>query len=360
MSSRTAIRKRKSEHLTTCLRRPVEFARTRTWFEHVHLIHQAVATFSPRQADVATELLGRKLSAPFFIAAMTGGTAEARRINRKLAKVAAEKGIGLAVGSQRPMLEDPALTRAYRLRDVAPDILLLGNIGLAQAITAKTAEVVGLMNSIGADGMCLHLNVPMEMFQKGGDAPSHRAHACIRRLSRALGRRLVVKETGCGISRETARRLVRLGVATIDAAGAGGTSWVRVENLRQDGASDGPAEFEEWGIPTAASLLELRGLRVRVIASGGLRTGLDLAKAVALGAAAGSAALPALRALDRGGVNGLRRWIDSVTQGLRVTMVLTGCRDLKALRRAPVVITGPLLEWATQRKVWRTPRGHRR
>lgn len=358
MNKRTSIGKRKAEHLAICRRGPVEFVGKRTWLDHVHLIHQALPSFSPAQTNMATRFLGRSLSAPFFIAAMTGGTAEAGRINRKLAKVAAEKGIGMALGSQRPMLEGVSLAEAFRVREVAPDILLLGNIGLAQSIKAKSADVIGLMRSVNADGMCLHLNVPMEMFQEDGDAPSGEAAACIRRLSKALGARLVVKETGCGIARETAARLMRLGVRTIDVAGAGGTSWVRVENLRQGGAPEGLEEFEEWGIPTAASLLELRGLRVRTIASGGLRSGIDLAKAIALGAELGSAALPALRALDRGGMNGLRQWIDSLIAGLRAAMVLTGCRDLKALRRTPVVITGPLLEWATQRRLWRNTRGH--
>jgi len=193
--------------------------------------------------------------------------------------------------------------------------------------------------------------------QRGGDPARRGASAAVGRLCRALGDRLVVKETGCGLSRETALQLARLGVRTLDVAGAGGTSWVRVENLRNGSAAAGLEELKEWGIPTAASLLEVRGLKLRVIASGGLRTGFDLAKSLALGATLGSAALPLLRALDRGGSETAERWLDSVFDGLRAAMLLTGCRNLEALRAAPVVISGPLLEWANLRGLWRKSSG---
>jgi isopentenyl-diphosphate delta-isomerase len=360
MSDSSSIRRRKNEHLEICRRQPVEFRRKRTWLEHVELVHQALPAFSAEELDTSVEFFGRKLSAPFLIGAMTGGTPESLSVNRRLAKLAARKGIGLALGSQRAMIADDSLARTYQLRDVAPDILLLGNIGLSQAARMNPNEVAGLVTRIGADGICLHLNAAMEMVQRGGDAAPRRSSAMIGRLCRALGDRLVVKETGCGLSRETASRLARLGVRTLDVAGAGGTSWVRVENLRNGSAAlsngrkaAGLEELEEWGIPTAASLMEVRGLKLRVIASGGLRTGFDLAKSLALGATLGSAALPLLRALDRGGPGAAERWLDFVFDGLRAAMLLTGCRNLEALRAAPVVISGPLLEWANLRGLWR-------
>lgn len=353
MAESTPIHKRKTEHLDICRRQNVEFRKKTTGLEHLQFVHQAVPAFAMEELDTSVEFLGRRLAAPFLIGAMTGGTAEARGINRTLARVAQEMGIGLALGSQRPMLEDDALTATYQVRDVAPDILLLGNIGLAQAMALKAADVVGLATRIGADGVCLHLNAAMEMFQRGGDVPHRNASVAIGRLGRALGERLIVKETGCGVSRDTAVRLAQLGVRSLDVAGAGGTSWVRVENLRSGGAPAGLEEFEEWGIPTACSLLEVRGLKLSVIASGGLRSGLDVAKSIALGATLGSAALPVLRALDRGGEAEVRRWIGSVIHGLRAAMALTGCANLKALQRAPVVGSGPLIEWATQRGLWK-------
>ena len=350
MPKRASTKNRKTEHLDVCRECDVSFQTKTAWFEYAELVHQAVPSFGPADVDISVSLLGRTLSAPFIIGAMTGGTPEAGEINRALARVAAEKGVGFALGSQRAMLEDPDLAESYRVRDAAPDALVLGNIGLPQAIHMTPEPVEGLMKDVGADGMCLHLNAAMEMFQADGDAPTGDADAAIRNLAAVLGERLIVKETGCGISRETAIRLSGLGVQTLDLAGAGGTSWVRVENLRRGGAPKGMEAFEEWGIPTAASLLEVDGVDARIIASGGLRSGLDLAKAIVLGAQAGSAALPVLRAYYDGGVEAVGQWIDSVINGLRAVMVLTGCRDLTALRVAPMVAAGPLLEWVTQRR----------
>jgi len=356
MARRSTIRQRKKEHLALCATRDVEFQHKHTWFDCVELVHQAVPEIAPAEVEIGSRLLGRRLAALFIIGAITGGTPEAGRINRQLAAVAAEKGIGLALGSQRPMLEDATTEKSFQVREQAPDILLLGNIGISQAVSMSAAEMRNLIERVAADAINLHLNTAMEIFQKGGDRPPGNAWPTIRRLSKALGPRLVIKETGCGISRETATRLQRLGVRTIDVAGAGGASWVRVESLRRNKPLQDIREFAEWGIPTAASLLETQGLKVRVISSGGLRTGLDLAKSIALGADAGSAALPVWRALHRGGKQELCQWLDAIADGLRTAMALAGCRTLKELQRAPVVITGPLHEWASQRMPQRRTR----
>ncbi len=312
MSDSSTIRRRKREHLEICRRRPVEFQRKRTWLEHVELVHQALPAFSAEELDTSVEFLGRKLARPFLIGAMTGGAPESLSVNRRLAQLAARKGIGLALGSQRAMIADDSLARTYQLRDVAPDILLLGNIGLSQAARMKPGEV-------GAPGRADRRGRDLPAPQLGdGDGAARRRRRVaavlppsIGRLCRALGDRLVVKETGCGVSRETAARLARLGVRTLDVAGAGGTSWVRVENLRNGSAAAGLEELEEWGIPTAASLLEVRGLKLRVIASGGLRTGFDLAKSLALGAIArfrGAAAASRARPRRRRGRRALARF----------------------------------------------------
>ena len=354
MARRNVTGKRKSDHLALCLSEDVEFQRKRSWLEHAELIHEAVPELDWSDLDLAVRFLGRTLSLPFCIGAMTGGTAAAAGLNRGLAEVAQEKGIGLALGSQRAMLEDAAAVKSYAVRRYAPDILLLGNIGMSQAMGLKTAAVRALVEDIGADGINLHLNTAMELFQKEGDLPAGRAYRVIGRLARALGEKLIVKETGCGISRETARRLMEVGVRTVDVAGAGGTSWVRVENLRRGGKIGEAGAFEEWGIPTAASLLEVKGLGLRVIASGGLRSGLDVARAVALGAEMGSAALPVLRALKTSGRKGLCEWIDALGRDLRTAMMLAGCGTVRALQRAPLVLSGPLREWAAQRQAGRS------
>jgi len=249
------------------------------------------------------------------------------------------------------MLEDPSLADTYAVRDIAPDIPLLGNIGIVQAARMPTAEVIGLVSAIGADGMCVHLNSAMEMFQGEGEAPPADPCAAIGRLAKELGERLIVKETGCGMSRDSALRLTKLGVRAVDVAGAGGTSWVRVENLRAGRQRGSAADLEEWGIPTAASLCEVNTLPVSVIASGGIRSGLDLAKALALGADLGSAALPILRALATSGVKGAQRWLDSLLLELRAAVALVGGSDLAALRKAGRALTGPLRDWVRERGI---------
>src|SRR5579885_3585978 len=220
---------------------------------------------------------------------MTGGTAEAAAINKALARVAEEHGIAFGLGSQRAMQRRPELAYTFAVRRHAPTALVLANLGLVQAAALGTAEVAALARAVGADAVCLHLNPAQELIQPGGDRDFRGGLATIRRLVRELPLPVVVKETGCGISRAVGERLA--------AAGAGGTSWVRVEGLRAPRAARALAEvFADWGIPTAAALLGLRGTGLELIASGGIRTGLDVAKAIALGARAAGVALPVFRA----------------------------------------------------------------
>jgi isopentenyl-diphosphate delta-isomerase len=275
----------------------------------------------------------------------------------------------MQLGSQRAMLENPKLTKTYDVRPVAPDILLLGNVGFAQARELTDRQAKSLVQDIGADGLCIHLNAAMELFQPEGERDFRGGLQTIRRFADLFGERLVVKETGCGISREVGLRLVEAGVRCIDVSGAGGTSWVRVEQQRS--SETGP--FAEWGIPTAACLYELRRLSVSpggsslpprrcvLIASGGLRTGLDFAKAIALGASLGSAALPFLRAQQgrlskpfgsrssTRGKEGIIAYAQTLIRDLRAACVLTGARTLADLAHAPTVITGRLRDWIEQR-----------
>jgi len=343
---------RKIDHLRLCCEAEVEFQRKTTLLEEVELVATALPNLDPEEVDLSVDFLGRRLRAPILIGALTGGAPGCERINRDLARVAAECGIGLALGSQRAMLESPDLTYTYKVRDLAPDILLLGNIGLSQALQITPALARTLMERVGADGLCLHLNAAMELCQKDGERRFHGALEAIGRLAAELGERLIVKETGCGMSREDGLCLRQVGVVIVDVAGAGGTSWTRVERLRAGGpATPGGNVFDEWGIPTAASLLELRGIGLRLIASGGLRSGLDFAKGIALGAELSSAALPFLRAHSRGGVEEVRRYTNALISGLRMAAVLTGSRNLAALRAVPKVITGRLREWLEQRNL---------
>jgi len=341
-----SISERKRSHLELCQAEEVEYSGKTTLFEEVDLVHDALPELAVGEVDVATRLLGKHLRAPLLITGMTGGTEEASGINRGLALVAEEHGIAFGLGSQRAMQRTPDLAYTFEVRRLAPTTLVLANLGLVQASAQPTGAVERLARAVGADAVCLHLNPAQELIQAGGDRDFRHGLETLGRLVRELPLPVVVKETGCGISRGVGERLAGAGVRTVDVSGAGGTSWIKVEALRA-GAPERELGtlFSDWGIPTAAALAGLRGLGFELIASGGIRSGLDVAKAIALGAHAAGVALPVLRAYRAGGVAAAGDFIERLIAGLKTAMVLTGSRDLDALRRAPVVLGGRLREW---------------
>jgi isopentenyl-diphosphate delta-isomerase len=343
-----SISDRKRSHLELCEAEAVEFAGKTTLFEEVDLVHDALPELAVDEVDVGTTLLGKPLRAPLLITGMTGGTDEASAINRALAEVAEEHGIAFGLGSQRAMHRAPGLAWTFEVRAHAPTALVLANLGLVQAGALPAAEVERLVRAVGADALCLHLNPAQELIQPGGDRDFRGGLATITRLVRELPVPVVVKETGCGVSRTVGERLVEAGVRTVDVSGAGGTSWTRVEALRAGAAErELGTLFADWGIPTAASLLGLRGFGLELVASGGIRTGLDVAKAIALGARVAGVALPVFRAYREGGQRAAGEFIARLTTGLRTAMVLTGSRDVGTLGRAPVVLGNRLHQWVT-------------
>lgn len=336
---------RKQSHLDLCVREDVEAKEKSTLFEEVELVHDALPDLAVDDVDTRVRWLGKELAAPLVITGMTGGTAEAFEVNRDLARIAEETRIAFGVGSQRAMQKRPDSAWTYRIREFAPTTVLLANIGLAQARTMGPAELMPLIDEIRADALCLHLNVAQEMIQPEGDRDFRNGTQAFRRLCRELPVPVIAKETGCGVSRSVALRLRAAGVKHIDVAGAGGTSWVRIEALR-DPAGDGLGElFRDWGIPTAASLLQVRGLGLNVVASGGVRNGLDVAKAIALGATLAGTALPVFRAYRAGGYDAALALVRQIIDGLRLAMLLTGARRLTELRRRPVVLGPALGRW---------------
>ena len=343
-NTKTGIRQRKVDHLDLCAREDVEQRLTTTLLEEVRLLHDSLPELAVDEVDTGVELFGRRLAAPLCISGMTGGAEEARAVNRELAAVAQRRGLAFGVGSQRAMLIDPTLADTYAVREVAPDVLLLANIGVVQAAATPVKALRGLVEAIGADALCVHLNPAQEMIQAGGDRDFRGGVDAFRRLVEELGVPVIAKETGCGIAPRAARALVGAGVEWVDVSGAGGTTWVGVEALRaQPGRREIGEDFWEWGVPTAASLWAAKAAGLRTIASGGLRSSLDVARAIALGAELCSMALPWLRALREGGPEGAEAFAERLHEGLRVAMVLTGSRDLDALRAAPRFI-GPTLE----------------
>lgn len=341
---------RKREHLAPFREGEVRAAGQTAWFEHVHLVHQALPEVDASEVDVSARFAGRDLGAPLMILGMTGGTASAKAINRDLARVAERLGIALGLGSQRAMLAAPDLASSYAVRDVAPGVFLAGNLGGVQLARTPIDKVRDLVARVGADALCIHLNPAQELVQPEGDRDFRGIEAAIASAVRELPVPILVKEVGAGIGRETAIRLRDLGVRFVDVGGAGGTSWVGVELKRRGKAGNADlCAFEGWGIPTAAAIVEVSDLGMEVVASGGIRTGLEVAKAIALGASIAGVAAPVLRAWFDGGAAGVSRWLEDLIDGLRTAMVLTGSRRLTDLRTAPRVLTGPLLDWMRQR-----------
>ena len=341
--------RRKDAHLDLCATEEVAPLENATLFGDVHLVHCAMPELAFDQVQLGLSWFGKTLKAPLLVTGMTGGTERAGQVNRELAQVAEEFGVAFGVGSQRAMAERPELVSTYAVRDVAPHTVLIGNLGLVQATRMTLEQIRRLTDSIGADALALHLNPGQELNQPEGDRDFERGYLTVTALARAYGERLLVKETGCGISPEVARRLVDCGVKSLDVSGLGGTSWVRVEQLRSTGvARVVGAQFASWGIPTAAAVATVRkavGPDIRLVASGGVRTGLDVAKALALGADVGGMALPLFRAQQQGGVQGVRVALQTVMTALTQALALTGSRSVVELRAQPRVVTGELKDW---------------
>jgi isopentenyl-diphosphate delta-isomerase len=344
VSNEPAIAKRKADHLEVAASGRAEFVKS-TLLEHVHLVHQALPELALSEIDLSTALVGKTLAAPLVITGMTGGTAEAAAVNRDLARAAQAAGIALGLGSQRAMDEHPELTASYQVRDVAPDVVLIGNVGGVQALAMGPDRVMSLAQRIGADAIAIHLNPGQELIQDRGDRDFRGVRAAIAAIVAASPIPVLVKETGCGLSAQAAQALVAAGVRTVDVAGAGGTSWVAVEAVRAaEGSASAAlgAELWDWGVPTAVSVVACARAGLEVIASGGLRSGYDVARALALGARAGGMAAPMLRAQRVGGQAGVAALIAQVIAAIRSVCLLTGCRSARELATAPRHLGAPL------------------
>jgi isopentenyl-diphosphate delta-isomerase len=342
----SSITRRKEEHLDLALHSQVAFRRTNL-FDCLEFVHEALPELAYDELDLGVELLGKSLRAPIVIAGMTGGSERAGRVNRELAAVAEVRGYGFGLGSQRPMLDDASQIGSYSVREVAPSALVLANIGAVQARKLSDAALERLVTSVGADALCVHLNPAQELAQPEGDRDFRGLLARLEELVQGLHSPVVVKETGCGISRRTAERLKEAGIRHLDVSGAGGTSWVAVELLRLPEGSPSPARvFAEWGIPTAASVAFVKPFGFEtLIATGGIRDGLEAAKALKLGAHAVGIARPVLKALDAGGRAAVIEFFAQLEQDLRTAMLLVGAARVSELKQAPCLVHSPLSTW---------------
>ena len=355
----SSVSDRKKEHLETALR-PESQAGIDAGWDDIHLIPASLPELSPADVDTSAVLVASPLRAPLVIASMTGGHHESTPINARLAAAAEQLGIAIGSGSQRAALRDPSLRTTYTvIRENAPTAPVFANIGICQLVAqgpdeplqrSDIEETVGMLD---AQMLIVHLNIAEELIQPEGDRAMAGLLAALEELCAWSPVPVMAKETGSGMAKEAVAALSDVGVAAVDVGGAGGTSFARIEGIRagrqgdRRGARLGET-FADWGIPTAISVLEAASRSLPVVATGGVRNGLDAAKALALGAQAvglGRVILePAMEDEEA-----VIRQLEMIIEELRIAMVLTGSGDLETLRSAPRVVTGTTADWARQR-----------
>ncbi len=337
------ISTRKEHHLDICLddERYPDPAAGGTSLDQVRLVHRALPELDSASIDTAQPFLRARLRLPLLISCMTGGSGRGRSANRGLAEAAQRAGVAVGVGSIRPLLRDPDTFVDFHVKPHAPDVPVLANLGAVQLRELGAAALRPLLERLEVQGLVIHLNAGQELFQPGGDRDFRGLLEAIAGAVAGCGVPVLVKETGFGIGPAEIRLLLGYGVRHVDVAGSGGTNWIAVEGERLAAPERHSARaFDDWGLPTGVLLAALDAETAgRVIASGGLRHGVHLAKALALGAGLGAMALPFIRAVMAGGSYGALALIGRIEHELRTAMTLCGAPTLAALRRAPVMLS---------------------
>lgn len=328
--------RRKADHIRINLEEDVSFKQLTTGFEKYFFLHEALPELDLDEVNTQQQLFGKTLKTPLLISSMTGGTAKAHKINLTLAEGAQKAGIAMGLGSQRAAIEDPSLAGTYQIRSVAPDILLFANLGAVQLnYDYGVDECRRAVEMVEADALILHFNALQEAVQPEGDGDFSNLLQAIEQVCRKMDVPVVAKEVGWGFSAETARRLSSAGIAAIDVAGAGGTSWSQVEMHRAPTARHArvAGAFIDWGIPTSVSIQLCHSAvpHLPIFASGGIKNGIDIAKAIALGAMVAGLAGDFLRAADEFGVEGVVQLAGALTDELRVSMFCSGAANLAQL-----------------------------
>ena len=347
----SGIEKRKLRHIRVSLEENVE-TDISTGFQDIRLIHRALPEIDLDEVSTETTLFGKKLAAPLIISAITGGTDEAAKINAVLAEVAEEKQIGISVGSQRIAIAQPETVPTFSIvREKAPTTFVMGNLGCPQlSLGWGVDEAKRCVEMIEADALALHMNPLQEAVQVDGDTNYKGVYSKVSELKKSVTVPLVMKETGAGIAWEDAVKMQEAGASGLEISGVGGTSWSAVEYhiAKEVGKKDmeylGQA-FWNWGIPTAVSTVETsQKTDLTVISSGGIRTGVEVVKAITLGANAGGIAKPFLeKAVE--GKEALSDYVDNIIREIRVAMFLVGARNVDDLRKVPVLVMGRSAEW---------------
>lgn len=333
-----SIERRKSDHISLALNKQVSYSSVSSGFEDVVVPHSSLPEIDLNQVDTSSEFLGKKLSAPFIIDAITGGFKGAEKINKYLAGAAEKEGIAFALGSQRAMIENPDLAHTYKVRDVAPTVPLIGNIGIANLSRETIRRLDSALKEVDADALAIHLNPLQEAIQTNGDVDFRDRLSMINEVCDSVDVPVIVKEVGHGLSEGTLIQLNKTKIDYINVAGAGGTSWTKIEYLRSRNLDS----FNEDGIPTVVSLVNARRLtKKRIISSGGIRNGIDAGKSICLGAEMVAAASPFLQAYrSNSAENLIKRWKSE----LRIFMFTRGASSLNELKKLKFKIIGKTRE----------------
>lgn len=326
---------RKTNHLKICLEREVEVGSTD--FENYSFVHNALPEIDFEKIETSVEFLGKELQAPILISSMTGGTDQAALINRHLTQAAQKLGVAMAVGSQRVAIGKPKLASTFQVRDVAPDILLFANLGAVQLNYGfGIKECRQAVEMIQADGLILHLNPLQEAIQPEGSTDFSGLLGKIKGITQNLEIPVIVKEVGVGISEIVARRLFEAGVKIVDVAGWGGTNWALIEGMRRQDKEMGEV-FSHWGIPTSEAIKQCAKIkRLTVIGSGGIRNGIEIAKALALGADVVGVALPLLKPATQS-ASAVEKKLQSLIFQLKTTMFCLGVKNIGELKKVRLV-----------------------
>jgi len=344
-SEASMTRRRKIEHIEICLDENVQ-CQTSTMFEDIDFVHNSLPEIDKDKIDLTTNFFGLKASAPLIIAAMTGGHPHTLGINERLAIAAEELGLPIGVGSQRAAVEDPSLADTFRIvRERAPSVPVIANIGATHVKDAPDAVAM-----IDADILAVHLNPLQEAIQPEGDINSEGMIESIAAIVDSVDIPVIAKETGAGISAEVARSLEEIGIDGVDVGGVGGTSWAAVEYFRalkeeDDVKAQLGLEYWSWGIPTALSIIMvLDSTELDVIATGGIRSGMDVAKALSLGAISAGVAHPVLRPAVHGSSLDVIVELEKILESLKVAMYLNGCQTVGDFSSRPLILRGRLVE----------------
>ncbi len=341
---------RKWDHIKICMNEDIEFKTKTSGFEEVELIHQSLPELDYQALDLTTNFFGRQFSYPILINAMTGGHPESTKINKILAQIALEFNIPMGLGSQRAAIENEKLVGTYRVaREISPKIYLIGNIGAGQLVsTYNIDEIEKCIDMIDANALAIHLNPLHEVLQKEGDLNYQNLLEKLKEIIKQVKVPIIVKETGNGLSQSALKSIKDIGIKYVDVGGAGGTSWAVVESYRHEKNDEFTAiakNFRDWGIPTVISTILAARMGFNVISSGGIRTGVDIAKAIACGAGIAGMALPFLKSAYQEDLNALRAQMKILIKELKICMFLTKSSNIEDLKSAEKILFGKTRQW---------------